>query len=130
MRMSDWCSDVCSSDQAYDEATLKANPVFQAAVRAAVDAVNRDLTVTEKVRRFIFAEEHFSIENEEMTPSMKIRRHVIRARSVEKLDEHHGGYAVNGLTGRMNTAGETKETSPLDKRHSLSTTHRHWKNYH
>src|SRR3546814_9133722 len=79
------------NDGAYDEATLKANPGFQAAVRVAVDAVNRDLTVTEKVRRFIFADEPVSIENEEMTPSMKIRRHVIRARYGERLDALYGG---------------------------------------
>ena len=29
------------------------------------------------VRRFIVADEPFSIENEQLTPSLKIRRHVI-----------------------------------------------------
>jgi long-chain acyl-CoA synthetase len=43
----------------------------------AVDRVNRDLSVIERVRRFITADEPFSIENEQLTPSMKIRRHVI-----------------------------------------------------
>jgi long-chain acyl-CoA synthetase len=69
-----------------DNAALKANPQFQAAIRAVVDEVNKDLSVTEKVRRFIFADEPFSIENEEMTPSMKIRRHVIRARYGDRMD--------------------------------------------
>ena len=31
----------------------------------------------EKVKSFAFADEAFTIENEEMTPSMKIRRHKI-----------------------------------------------------
>lgn len=75
----------------FDETALKANPAFHAAVRQAVDLVNQDLTVTEKVRRFVFADEPFSIENEQMTPSMKIRRHVIRARYGERLDAlYHG----------------------------------------
>jgi long-chain acyl-CoA synthetase len=43
----------------------------------AVDRVNSDLSVLERVRRFIVADEAFTIENEQMTPSMKIRRHVI-----------------------------------------------------
>jgi long-chain acyl-CoA synthetase len=43
----------------------------------AVDRVNADVSVIEKVRRFITADEPFSIENEQLTPSMKIRRHVI-----------------------------------------------------
>ena len=34
-------------------------------------------SVIEKVRRFILADEPFSVENEMLTPSMKIRRHVI-----------------------------------------------------
>lgn len=73
-----------------DEMALKANPAFQTAIRASVDQVNKDLSVTEKVRRFIFADESFSIENQEMTPSMKIRRHVIRARYGERLDALYG----------------------------------------
>lgn len=75
----------------HDEMALKANSAFQAAVRASVDQVNKDLSVTEKVRRFIFADEPFSIENQEMTPSLKIRRHVIRARYGERLDALYGG---------------------------------------
>ena len=59
---------------------------FRAAVRDAVDRVNKTLSVTEKVRQFTFAEEAFSIENEEMTPSLKIRRHKLKERYGERLD--------------------------------------------
>jgi long-chain acyl-CoA synthetase len=62
------------------------DPAYQAALRTAVDRVNDDLSVTERVRRFILADEAFTIDNSEMTPSMKIRRHVIRARYQERLD--------------------------------------------
>ena len=55
-------------------------------MRAAIDRVNGDLSVIEKVRQFTFADEPFGIENGEMTPSMKIRRHVIRARYQAQLD--------------------------------------------
>ena len=40
----------------------------------------------EKVRQFAFADEPFTIENEEMTPSMKIRRHKIKERYGERMD--------------------------------------------
>ena len=70
----------------YDFIKLQANPAFKSAVREAVDRVNQDLSVTEKVRRFEFADEPFAIENEELTPSMKIRRHVIRERYLERMD--------------------------------------------
>ena len=52
----------------------------------AVDRVNADLSVIEKVRRFILADEAFTVDNEEMTPSMKIRRHVISKRYGAQLD--------------------------------------------
>ncbi|MEO7276950.1 MAG: AMP-dependent synthetase/ligase [Sphingomicrobium sp.] len=46
-------------------------------LQAAVDRVNSDLSVIEKMRRFIVADGAFTIDNEQLTPSMKIRRHVI-----------------------------------------------------
>jgi long-chain acyl-CoA synthetase len=49
----------------------------QQRLQRAVDRVNADLSVVERVRRFILADEPFTIENEQMTPSLKIRRHVI-----------------------------------------------------
>ena len=65
---------------------LKINPAFHAALSAAVDQVNRDLSVIEKVRRFIVADGPFTIENEQLTPSLKIRRHVIREAYGARLD--------------------------------------------
>ncbi|MDR7102250.1 AMP-dependent synthetase/ligase [Croceicoccus sp. BE223] len=68
-----------------DWATLSASGEFRAAVRAAVDRVNADLSVIEKVRKIDFADEPFGIENEEMTPSLKIRRHKIRDRYAARI---------------------------------------------
>ena len=45
----------------------------------------------EKVRQFAFADEPFSTDNEEMTPSMKIRRHKIRERYGDRLDALYKG---------------------------------------
>ncbi len=70
---------------------VEANPAYMAALRAAVDRVNDDLSVIERVRRFILADEPFGIDNEEMTPSMKIRRHVIRKRYADRLDALYKG---------------------------------------
>jgi long-chain acyl-CoA synthetase len=60
-------------------------------LQGAVDRVNADLSVIEKVRRFIPSDEPFTIENEQLTPSMKIRRHIISKVYGERL---------NGLYGR------------------------------
>ena len=70
----------------FDLKALQDLPEFKKAVRAAVDRTNKDLSVIEKVRKFEFSDEAFAIENEEMTPSMKIRRHKIRDRYQERID--------------------------------------------
>ncbi|WP_390549715.1 AMP-dependent synthetase/ligase [Qipengyuania sp. MTN3-11] len=72
----------------FDLAAMQGDPQFKQAIRQAVDRVNKDLSVVEKVRQFAFADEAFTIENEEMTPSMKIRRH--------KIKDRYGG-RLNGL---------------------------------
>jgi long-chain acyl-CoA synthetase len=59
---------------------------LHARLQRAVDRVNADLSVIEKVRRFVLADESFSIENEQLTPSLKIRRHVISKVYGERLD--------------------------------------------
>ena len=56
------------------------------ALGSAVDRVNAELNVIERVRRFIVAEEAFTVENEQLTPSLKIRRHVIGKVYGERLD--------------------------------------------
>ena len=67
-------------------ADVRDDPDFLRALSAAVDQVNRDLSVIEKVRRFIVADEPFTVENQQLTPSIKIRRHVIRDAYGERLD--------------------------------------------
>jgi long-chain acyl-CoA synthetase len=62
------------------------SPDVHSRLQRAVDRVNADLSVIEKVRRFIVADEAFTIENEQLTPSMKIRRHIICGAYGEKLD--------------------------------------------
>jgi long-chain acyl-CoA synthetase len=59
---------------------------LQQRLSRAVDRVNAELSVVEKVRRFITAEAAFTIDNEQLTPSMKIRRHVLKAAYGERLD--------------------------------------------
>ena len=71
--------------------TLQQLPAFRAAMRQAVDRVNQELSVVEKVRQFAFAEEGFTIENHMLTPSMKIRRGPIREKYQARLDALYKG---------------------------------------
>lgn len=59
-----------------------------AEVARAVERVNASLSTIEKVRRHLVIAEPFTTDNLMLTPTMKIRRHVIR---------HHYGEALDGL---------------------------------
>ncbi|MFS0848969.1 long-chain fatty acid--CoA ligase [Novosphingobium panipatense] len=72
--------------ETFDFRRLQDLPAFRAAIRGAIDRVNAELSVIEKVRQFTFADEPFSIENEEMTPSLKIRRHKLKDRYGARVD--------------------------------------------
>jgi long-chain acyl-CoA synthetase len=88
----EWAADWAQANgEKFDLARLQDLPAFRSAIRRAVDRVNQDLSVIEKVRQFAFADEPFSIENGELTPSMKIRRHMIRDRYRERLDALYRG---------------------------------------
>jgi long-chain acyl-CoA synthetase len=72
------------------EADHAGRPDLQQRLSKAVDKVNADLSVVEKVRRFIVADEAFTTDNEQLTPSLKIRRHVIKKVYGERLDALYG----------------------------------------
>lgn len=72
-------------DMPFEFDALQQNPQFRAAIKGAIDRVNKQLSVIEKIRQFTFADEPFAIENEQMTPSMKIRRHVIKGVYEDRL---------------------------------------------
>ena len=54
------------------------DPELAKRLHAAVARVNQTLTTTERIRRFVVAKEAFTIDNGQMTPTLKIRRHAIR----------------------------------------------------
>ena len=83
----DWAKDWARDNgKTGDWLMLTEDADFRAAIGKAVARVNDNLSVIEKVRKFVFSDEAFGIDNEEMTPSMKIRRHVIRERYAERLE--------------------------------------------
>jgi long-chain acyl-CoA synthetase len=88
----EWTQQFCAKGGARcDFARLREDSDYRAALGAAVERVNRDLSVTERIRRFIIADEPFTIENQQLTPSLKIRRHVLREVYGERLDALYRG---------------------------------------
>jgi long-chain acyl-CoA synthetase len=73
------------------EASLPPGTDIGKAMMAAVDRVNAGLSVIEKVRRVLVADEPFTIENGALTPSLKVRRHVLREIYGARLDALYGG---------------------------------------
>jgi long-chain acyl-CoA synthetase len=72
------------------EAEFANAPDLQQRLSKAVDKVNADLSVIERIRRFIVADAPFTTDNEQLTPSLKIRRHVIKQAYGERLDALYG----------------------------------------
>jgi long-chain acyl-CoA synthetase len=70
----------------FDLHELQSLPAFRSAIKAAVDRTNEGLSVIEKVRKFELADAPFSVDNNQMTPTLKIRRPWIREMYQERLD--------------------------------------------
>ena len=78
--MFDNVGDAHTDDIGKDKKGLKA------ALQAAVDRANTRLSQIEKVRRFIIADEPFGTENGQMTPTLKVKRHIVKGIYQDKLD--------------------------------------------
>jgi len=74
-----------SNGKSRDPAELTEDAELHKAIGAVVTRVNRDLSPIEKIRRFIIAAEAFTTANGQMTPTLKIKRHAIRAFYGERL---------------------------------------------
>jgi long-chain acyl-CoA synthetase len=58
----------------------------RAGVEKAVERANAKLALPERVRKFALAPQPFSIDNAQMTPTLKIRRHVIRQTYSDQIE--------------------------------------------
>lgn len=81
--LADWAAD---KDKPADLTALLDDQDLRDALDKAVARVNKRLSNIEKVRRFTLAREPFSIENEQMTPKMSIRRHIIKRDYLDVLE--------------------------------------------
>jgi len=67
-------------------AEMAERPETQELLAAAVKVVNHDLAVHERIRRFTVLQREFSLEEGEMTPTMKVRRRIVAERYREKIE--------------------------------------------
>jgi long-chain acyl-CoA synthetase len=69
-----------------DIGALVQNAEFRSAVAHAVEHANLQLSPIEKVRKFALAAQPFTIENGQLTPSLKVRRHAVLREYRDALD--------------------------------------------
>jgi len=87
----DWLKEWTQENGASGKlADLGENADFQRAMRHVLERVNANLSAIEKIRHVLIADEPFSVENEQMTPTLKVRRHVIKEVYGERLEALYG----------------------------------------
>jgi long-chain acyl-CoA synthetase len=65
---------------------LCADTTFHAHMAEVIKRVNEGLSPIERVRRFILSADPFTVDNGQMTPTMKLRRHVLKEKYGERLE--------------------------------------------
>jgi long-chain acyl-CoA synthetase len=71
---------------ALDYSDLLGHPEVVSRVQQAVDRVNSVLSGPERIKRFVLLERELSVEADELTPTMKIRRAVVTERYRDRLE--------------------------------------------
>ena len=79
-----WAKDN-SKNQSFE--SIVKDEDFKKKINEVVNKVNKNLSVIEHVRKFILIDHEFTIENSMMTPSMKVRRFVVKNKYGEELEK-------------------------------------------
>jgi long-chain acyl-CoA synthetase len=69
-----------------DLAGLADNAEFKLVIARRVESANRQLNAIEKVRKFVLASHPFTVENGQMTPTLKVRRHAVQREYRDALE--------------------------------------------
>lgn len=70
-----------------DRAALAASPEVRRFIKKEIEQLSEHLADFEKVRKFALMDHEFSIENGELTPTLKVKRHVLTVRYKDVLAE-------------------------------------------
>ena len=76
----------CINNQNANISEIVNDELFIKNIREVVARVNKNLSVIEQVKKFILINHEFTIENNMMTPSMKVRRFKVKEMYANKLD--------------------------------------------
>lgn len=70
----------------FPEKDFTENEYVKSRIQKEVDKVNEKLSHWEKIKRFKLLEDQFTIDNGEITPTLKLKRNVINKKYVEQID--------------------------------------------
>ncbi len=70
----------------FPEENITANKYVRRRIQKEVDKVNKDLSHWEKIKKFVLLEEQFTVEKEEITPTLKLKRNVIDDHYREEIE--------------------------------------------
>jgi len=74
-----------------DHASLAARPEVVALIGAQIDAANQQLPAAERVQRFRILARALTADDEELTPALRLRRHVVARTYAELVDDMYAG---------------------------------------
>src|SRR3546814_4225567 len=115
MRISDWSSDVCSSDllcfvgtglkqpimivTLSADGTSKSRADVEAGLIAEMNAVNATLENHEQIGKIIVAKEAWTIDNNVLTPTMKVKRNAVERKYGPLLEKNAANTKEKGVWG-------------------------------
>jgi len=68
-------------------------------VQGIVDAVNAERSRYEQIKRFVVLPRDFTMDDEELTPTLKLKRRVVAEHFAAELDELYDGATLNEAAG-------------------------------
>ncbi len=66
--------------------TLSQDPDFKKMIKATTERANKKLSQIEQVRKFLLIDEEFTVENDMMTPTLKVRRFKVKEKYQSQLE--------------------------------------------
>jgi long-chain acyl-CoA synthetase len=82
-----------------DMAELVRTEQVRELVQGIVDEVNADRSRYEQIKRFVILPRDFTMEHEELTPTLKLKRRVVADHFATELDELYAGETLNQAAG-------------------------------
>ena len=82
-----------------DVAELSRDERVRELIQVVIDGVNEDRSRYEQIKRFSILPRDFTMDDGELTPTLKLKRRVVQERFAEALDELYAGETLNTAAG-------------------------------